>query len=473
MQKDTYERVSVEELRYPSPLDLSPVRITALARATEHYKGAVDELEVTIQSLTAERDAALFELFKIRALQAPVRRVPPEILSAIFEMVVEGCGGALEVGRAAAAFRSVCVFWDIVASDTPRLWSAACTVPWADQQSHLQQNITRSRSLPMTLEDGWSSQWDRSAAMRRLFSENDIATSTFEQLVGSGHRFSTLALSASWRCFATCGVPERFALLTTVELRLGGGADGAALLWLQHAEALHTLKLRFDHVHIPGSFELQVPDLPRLTSLSIRGLTRGTLRFLTSAVRSCSRVRDLVVGARMGDIPGDTALDAVEAIDMPALATLTLERHTSLLLATIRAPQLKRLRLKDFDHGPHGIPHLRTLLERTDAQPRLEALLIERVDSGLPETEGDLQACLERLRSLRVLRIDDNATHGRPFGSVILFGRLVQRPQEEPLLPSLGSFTYVPGSAVWDPDVLLAFRMFVATRGWPVSVDAA
>ncbi|KAL1671651.1 hypothetical protein EV122DRAFT_295369 [Schizophyllum commune] len=463
MQKDTYERVSVEELRYPSPLDLSPVRITALARATEHYKGAVDELEVTIQSLTAERDAALFELFKIRALQAPVRRVPPEILSAIFEMVVEGCGGALEVGRAAAAFRSVCVFWDIVASDTPRLWSAACTVPWADQQSHLQQNITRSRSLPMTLEDGWSSQWDRSAAMRRLFSENDvtdddesvvaydeddeeywysdqeeidqIATSTFEQLVGSGHRFSTLALSASWRCFATCGVPERFALLTTVELRLGGGADGAALLWLQHAEALHTLKLRFDHVHIPGSFELQVPDLPRLTSLSIRGLTRGTLRFLTSAVRSCSRVRDLVVGARMGDIPGDTALDAVEAIDMPALATLTLERHTSLLLATIRAPQLKRLRLKDFDH--------------------------------------DLQACLERLRSLRVLRIDDNATHGRPFGSVILFGRLVQRPQEEPLLPSLGSFTYVPGSAVWDPDVLLAFRMFVATRGWPVSVDAA
>ncbi|KAI5897204.1 uncharacterized protein SCHCODRAFT_02491270 [Schizophyllum commune H4-8] len=439
-----YAFVSLASLRNPFRRDLATERGEALTRTLTHLRGTEAVLSATISSLQADRDAVAFELAKILALRAPVRRLPVELLCMIFEMVAGLCRDAVEIGREVAALRSVSAFWADVADMTPRLWTRAFTVPWRSCQSHLELNARLSRALPMSVE-------------HTVADADDVAASALHHLLGSEARWSTVAFRASWGCFTANAHPHHYALLTAAKLWLEGDADPGALRWLQHAVGLDSLTLVCDDSRMSGSFVVDVPVWPRLTSLTLGGLRDGTVRFITSLIRQCASVEYLRVDSLVDSVDNDIDVDDVAIISMPELCTLRLDNHTSFVLVVICAPRLRQLTLNDFDDYRLGIDDLLTLLSRSEAQPRLEELRIARVDSGLPDTSGTLMQCLGSLQWLRVLDIDDCSAYTQSFGSELLFDSLTFRYGSPVLLPSLVIFDYRPspgGMSVETADAL-------------------
>ncbi|KAE9407237.1 hypothetical protein BT96DRAFT_809769, partial [Gymnopus androsaceus JB14] len=84
------------------------------------------EPRAQISELTRQRDAKLAELASFRNIFLPVRRVPVEILSEIFELACLPEDGIFHSKHAIALYAhnlsSVCAAWRKVALATPRLW---------------------------------------------------------------------------------------------------------------------------------------------------------------------------------------------------------------------------------------------------------------------------------------------------------------------------------------------------------------
>lgn len=448
---DFYAYVSLQSLRSPSEDDLSAERGVRLTRTATHLRHMDSLLAEAISSMQADRNAVLRELEKILAFQAPVRRVPVEILSTIFELVADSCRDALEIAREVAALRTVCAFWAYVADGTPRLWTGAFTVPWLWCQSHLELNARLSRSLPMTVE-------------QNVRGEDSIANSAFAHLLGTGERWQSAVLRASWSCFASSAHPEHYARLTTAKLYLEGDAISGALRWLQHADVLDTLTLVCGESQMSGLFTLDVPAWPRLSSLTLCGLRDGTVRFIVSLVRACSSVEYLRVDSLVDTVDDDIDVADVSVISMPALRTLRLDNHTGFMLAIVSAPHLQRLTLNDFDDFRPGIFDLHTMLHRPGVLPRLEELTIARVDSCLEETSSALLQCLQRLQWLTVLDINDCSVYAQSLGSAFLFDSLTFRYGSPILLPSLSMLEYTPAPNGMPDETANALDEFAASR---------
>ncbi|KAI5885487.1 uncharacterized protein SCHCODRAFT_02672907 [Schizophyllum commune H4-8] len=362
-------------------------------------------------------------------------------------MVVYTCRSGLESGVAVANLRSVSAFWVDVVDGTPRLWTAVFTASWVRCQSHVDLDVRLSRSDPIAVEHSG-------------LGADDIAESAFRHLLGSGERWRTVVLRASWTYFTTITYSHHLPQLTSAILYLEGDAARGALRWLGRADVLNTLTLICDTSRMSGSFTLDVPAWPRLSSLTLCGLRDGTIRFLASLIKQCSSVEHLRVDALVDPVDEDVTVENVSVISMPALRTLRLDNHTSFVLAVVYAPRLQQLTLNDMDDYRFAIVDLQAMLNRPGAPPRLEELRIARVDSGLPSTSDALLQCLSRLQWLKVLDIDDFSMYTQSFGCPFLFDSLTFRWGSPVIMPALSVFYYRPSPSD-------AFRRFVASRRWP------
>ncbi|KAE9405941.1 hypothetical protein BT96DRAFT_811593, partial [Gymnopus androsaceus JB14] len=83
----------------------------------------MDEPSANISELTRQKDAKLVEIALLRNVLAPVRRVPLEILSEIFELVsAQHRRWASDIVSCIFGLSSVCVAWRKAAHASPRLW---------------------------------------------------------------------------------------------------------------------------------------------------------------------------------------------------------------------------------------------------------------------------------------------------------------------------------------------------------------
>lgn len=449
-----YACVSHASVCSPSRDDVSAERRISLAQAATHSRDVEISLSAAISSLHVDRNAVAVELAKILALLSPVDRVPAEILSCILEMVVYTCRSRLESGVAVANLRSVSAFWVDVVDGTPRLWTAVFTASRVRCQSHVDLDVRLSRSDPIAVELSG-------------LGADDIAESAFRHLLGSGERWRTVVLRASWTYFTTITYSHHLPQLTSAILYLEGDAARGALRWLGRADVLNTLTLICDTSRMSGSFTLDVPAWPRLSSLTLCGLRDGTIRFLASLIKQCSSVEHLRVDALVDPVDEDVTVENVSVISMPALRTLKLDNHTSFVLAVVYAPRLQQLTLNDMDDYRFAIVDLQAMLNRPGAPPRLEELRIARVDSGLPYTSDALLQCLSRLQWLKVLDIDDFSMYTQSFGCPFLFDSLTFRWGSPVIMPALSVFYYRPSPSGMSVDMADAFRRFVASRRWP------
>ncbi|KAE9401970.1 hypothetical protein BT96DRAFT_783696, partial [Gymnopus androsaceus JB14] len=86
----------------------------------------VEALEKQISELMRQKDAKLVEVTSLRNLLSPIRRIPVEILSEIFELSCLPEDGIFTVNydiiRYTSMVSRVCVAWRKAAYATPRLW---------------------------------------------------------------------------------------------------------------------------------------------------------------------------------------------------------------------------------------------------------------------------------------------------------------------------------------------------------------
>ncbi|KAE9404442.1 hypothetical protein BT96DRAFT_417992 [Gymnopus androsaceus JB14] len=105
----------------PNEISFLRTRISEAEALVQTFESRMDELRAQTSELTLQKDAKLVEIASLRNVLAPVRRVPMEILTEIFELVPENC--LWDIVSHMFILSSVCVAWRKAAHATPRLWS--------------------------------------------------------------------------------------------------------------------------------------------------------------------------------------------------------------------------------------------------------------------------------------------------------------------------------------------------------------
>ncbi|KAE9407153.1 hypothetical protein BT96DRAFT_749207, partial [Gymnopus androsaceus JB14] len=118
----------------------------------------VESLDSQGFELTHQRDTTLFELASLKKNLSSIRRVPPEILSEIFQILClpeEGISMYEHpIAQYTSALCAVCVTWKKVAHATPRLWSKLCL------------SLGKHQPKPAIPGIGWVKDWiDRSQGL--------------------------------------------------------------------------------------------------------------------------------------------------------------------------------------------------------------------------------------------------------------------------------------------------------------------
>ncbi|KAE9395947.1 hypothetical protein BT96DRAFT_134773 [Gymnopus androsaceus JB14] len=157
--------------RIDGPLWLEPDELffirTRLAASETRAEHLINELklqdldETHTSELIHRKDATLVEIASLRNILSPIRRIPFEILSDIFQLSCLPEDGIFtsdyDIVRFTSRISCVCVAWRSIAHSTPQIWSKICLsvrkhpkvfvadVIW------IKDWIERSKGLPLEL----------------------------------------------------------------------------------------------------------------------------------------------------------------------------------------------------------------------------------------------------------------------------------------------------------------------------------
>ncbi|KAE9405926.1 hypothetical protein BT96DRAFT_811528, partial [Gymnopus androsaceus JB14] len=109
----------------PNEISFLQTRISEEEALVQTLESRIDELRVQISELTCQKDAKLVEIASLRNVLAPVRRVPLEILTEIFELsCIPKYGPLYDSDLVPDMFMltSVCAAWRKASHTTPHLW---------------------------------------------------------------------------------------------------------------------------------------------------------------------------------------------------------------------------------------------------------------------------------------------------------------------------------------------------------------
>ncbi|TFY80926.1 hypothetical protein EWM64_g3087 [Hericium alpestre] len=110
-----------------------------------HLREALSSLEIKMASLMDERDELESRLAQAVRLQAPIQRLPSELLASIFTI------GVLDMEEDSLMLSNlmlVCRYWSEVAVSTPVLWSRI-VVSNHDSLDKAKRNLSRSKSVSL------------------------------------------------------------------------------------------------------------------------------------------------------------------------------------------------------------------------------------------------------------------------------------------------------------------------------------
>lgn len=177
---DIYHRSDPNEKKNRAPADEELCSLRALLNSNSHMEKFIDkeleqlqtsrktlwatfvrqqqELEAT-QSQLYETDKVIDSLLEqklaiekrrkgLKSLTHPIRRLPVELLQAIFKSTVSTSQNKI---LAAVVLSSVCIRWREVALTTPQLWNTIRTIPFVDSGQFWACMIPRMKSLPLIL----------------------------------------------------------------------------------------------------------------------------------------------------------------------------------------------------------------------------------------------------------------------------------------------------------------------------------
>ncbi|KAE9405929.1 hypothetical protein BT96DRAFT_876105, partial [Gymnopus androsaceus JB14] len=153
-----YLQSRIEDPIWLEPDDISFLRKRILEEEAlvQIFEIRTNEPSANISELTRRKNAKRVEIALLRNVLAPVRRVPLEILTEIFELVLnKHRPWPSDIVSRIFTLSSVCVAWREAAHATSRLWSTLCIslerLVLRPELIWVENWATRSQTIPLNL----------------------------------------------------------------------------------------------------------------------------------------------------------------------------------------------------------------------------------------------------------------------------------------------------------------------------------
>ncbi|KAI5828013.1 hypothetical protein K523DRAFT_321699 [Schizophyllum commune Tattone D] len=385
----------------------SPIQIAAINEYTPLLESILSSLPTNDAST---RDRILAQLDIHRSFIAPIRRLPVELLSYIFSLVVEE--SPLRTLKIAVTLSRICISWRKVARGHAALWTTVVveTLDGFDEYRELFLPLTKDMLLDLRcdhreiLGDLWdrmapyASRWRRITLEARLSMLPGLQVLYMERL----ERLVVFACDAP-----TCSEVSVLDFVVAPRLR----HIGLTLDALQSERQLH------------------IPVTRALTSLLIEAMAPFPVLHTLPLLRACAEtLKSLTLKIRLPSESSDISYptNTSNTFVMQSLTHLSLVDPACALLDHITAPLTQELVLSTVPaHGPHS---LLGFLNRSKASRHLRKLRVYDVEERDPAA---WIPCLQLLDNLRELHFDDMLSNQ---GFIEKMTRYQNRP---PLLPAL------------------------------------
>ncbi|KAL1729864.1 hypothetical protein EV714DRAFT_284564 [Schizophyllum commune] len=345
-----------------------------------------------------------------RSILAPIRRLPIELLSEIFFLVLEE--SPLRSLQAATTMSHVCRGWRNVTRELGALWTKVVVETLDDFEEYCERFLPMTNHLPLELRcdnpdiiwDLWdvmapyASRWRRITLGARLSMLQDLKVLYMERL----ERLVIFAYDAP--ISPNFSVPD---FVVAPRLR----HIGLTLDVLQSERQLH------------------VPVTQTLTSLRIEAMSPFPITYVLPLLRACAQtlqILTLTTRHPSNETEGSYSTGASDIFDMTFLTDLRINDSACALLNHIAAPLLKELVLSDVP--AYGSRSLLGFLTRNQESRHLIDFRVYRTE------ERDIAVwipCLRLMNSVRDLHFDELLSNAD------FLKLLTRRPNEPPLLPSL------------------------------------
>lgn len=332
------------------------MKATSMIEFKLHKARSAKQLE-SLQSLLA---SARLKEAKIRAFLAPIRRLPEEILSEIFQTVHQD----LEIGS--WTLTQVCRVWRVVAFDTPSLWSNVKYSPKAQSRNKFGKEQCRTvRELASTFRQSKEALLD--VELDLSFSSNgpylrdrvEALSSVLDPISG---RLRKLTIWCPHVRLWITDVPEisLFTKPLTSLQQLSIYGHSTLSLCRSFLQLVDNTASNVSHMTLimtdgPSLLPIQLTLWPRLTYLE----TQVPLSW--SVLSGCINLRTLLL---QRDLDPSWLNDLTDVVTFPQLEDATIHNpHT--FFARISAPALRRLLITArFVSSTSSPPiHLPSLLE--------------------------------------------------------------------------------------------------------------
>ncbi|KAI5823041.1 hypothetical protein K523DRAFT_344888 [Schizophyllum commune Tattone D] len=422
-----------------------------------------------LSMLSTYRKALRMQISLNSAMLAPVRRLPAEVLSLVFDALIQDDDpfhGSVTLSR---TVMQVCQVWYTTATSMSGVWryldiqqvDTSCKRDWSLVRQHAE--LAKSRPLRM--------RWNHCSHPWRLR----------WVLKAYRERWEYLELTASWDALSS--VPfTMLPKLECVRLRLHGRSRPRALQFIDSAPSLKSVAVealppyggngnRNDEVL--QSFPFFASSTPRLTHLTLSLPFPPLLSTTRALLLNCSE--SLVALSMSGGVDWDCPDPLLSPILMPQLQTLDLGWEACELTWTMTAPSLTSLTLRNVfvednaaaSEGLVANPFdiVLWLFRKPEQSPRLSYLKLERVDPGFPRTMDRFVRMAETLTELHHLVLDNSHNHpGRQTTYNDLLRQLECCKQSVKLLPRLQTLEILLGTHGSDMDTFVDLDALLECR---------
>jgi F-box-like len=123
-------------------------RLLQQQRELEATQSQLCATKKLIDSLQDQSSVVKIQMEELRGLMHPVRRLPVELLRAIFEATTDAVDSTLGT---AIKLSHVCRQWRDIALDSPRLWNQVTITPFANSDSLWAEIIPRMKTVPASV----------------------------------------------------------------------------------------------------------------------------------------------------------------------------------------------------------------------------------------------------------------------------------------------------------------------------------
>ncbi|KAJ4473943.1 hypothetical protein C8R41DRAFT_905212 [Lentinula lateritia] len=151
----------LSQSRIEGPVWFSPQEKTILRSYISKAEQEIQSLDSQIEKLTRDKDIQFAVRASVKNILSPVRQIPNEILSKVFELVCYPDEGEFYAGfdivRRTTSLSQVCIAWRRAAHNTPRIWSRlSLSLPYdqgliKEEGKWVTEWLSRSRELPLEL----------------------------------------------------------------------------------------------------------------------------------------------------------------------------------------------------------------------------------------------------------------------------------------------------------------------------------